>query len=157
MSTALAIHTSSANQRLLNLRSTLQVLTKNDQLLVVFLSTILLYTIYGLIMGGYFSLFIEKQQLFSPSIYAIIVTGLLTHLGAISSFELLVRRTSRSAVFNISLLLMLLGFILILFSKLLLDSLTLIDQFLISASPNLGTSSIVCCCIFHKNHVRRNR
>lgn len=115
VSTALAIHTSSANQRLLNLRSTLQVLTKNDQLLVVFLSTILLYTIYGLIMGGYFSLFIEKQQLFSPSIYAIIVTGLLTHLGAISSFELLVRRTSRSAVFNISLLLMLLGFILILF------------------------------------------
>ena len=115
VSTALAIHTSSANQRLLNLRSTLQVLTKNDQLLVVFLSTILLYTIYGLIMGGYFSLFIEKQQLFSPSIYAIIVTGLLTHLGAISSFELLVRRTSRSAVFNISLLLMLLGFIPILF------------------------------------------
>lgn len=115
VSTTLAIHTSSANQRLLNLRSTLQVLTKNDQLLVVFLSTILLYTIYGLIMGGYFSLFIEKQQLFSPSIYAIIVTGLLTHLGAISSFELLVRRTSRSAVFNISLLLMLLGFILILF------------------------------------------
>lgn len=115
VSTALAIHTSSANQRLLNLRSTLQVLTKNDQLLVVFLSSILLYTIYGLIMGGYFSLFIEKQQLFSPSIYAIIVTGLLTHLGAISSFELLVRRTSRSAVFNISLLLMLLGFILILF------------------------------------------
>lgn len=115
VSTALAIHTSSANQRLLNLRSTLQVLTKNDQLLVVFLSSILLYTIYGLIMGGYFSLFIEKQQLFSPSIYAIMVTGLLTHLGAISSFELLVRRTSRSAVFNISLLLMLLGFILILF------------------------------------------
>lgn len=115
VSTTLAIHTSSANQRLLNLRSTLQVLTKNDQLLVVFLSTILLYTIYGLIMGGYFSLFIEKQQIFSPSIYAIIVTGLLTHLGAISSFELLVRRTSRSAVFNISLLLMLLGFILILF------------------------------------------
>lgn len=96
------------------LRSMAQVVTKNDQLHVVFLSTFLLFSIYGLILGGFVSLFLDRERLFSPSVFAIIIVGTLTHLATIASFELLVRSTSRKVIFNLSLVLMLLGFTLML-------------------------------------------
>lgn len=95
---------------ILSLRTNIQVLLQNDQLLVVFLSSILLYTIYGLIFGGIFSCFVVQQVFLSPYIQTILVIGLLMHLVAISSFEILAQRFSNPTLFKASLVIMFVGF-----------------------------------------------
>lgn len=110
-------HRQKTVNNILSLRTNLQVLLQNDQLLVVFLSTVLLYTAYGLIFGGIFACFVVQQVFLSPYIQTILVIGFILHLGAISSFELLAKRFSNPTLFNASLALMLVGFSLILLEQ----------------------------------------
>lgn len=87
-----------------------QVLFKNDQLMVIFLSTVLLYTAFGLILGAYVSFFIEHQLLLNPTLYLILLGAGLLQLFAMASFEALVRHTSRTFIFSLSLYMSMAGF-----------------------------------------------
>ena len=101
-------------QHPLNLKTTGLVLGKNDQLMVIFLCTVLLNIAFGLILGGFISVAVQKQLIFDISFYAVLITGSIVQLSAMATFEPLVRRTSRPFVFKSSLLLVLMGFNLIL-------------------------------------------
>ena len=92
-----------------------KVLLKNDQLLVVFLSTIMLYTAFGIFLGASISIFIENHILNNPLLYAIVLVSCLLQLLAMVSFEPLVRYTSRAFVFNLGVYLIVLGALVLLF------------------------------------------
>ena len=94
-----------------------QVLVKNDQLMVIFLSTVLLYTAFGLILGAYVSFFIAHQLLLNPTLYLILLGAGLLQLFAMASFETLVRHTSRTFIFSLALYLTIVGFALMFWAE----------------------------------------
>lgn len=94
-----------------------QVLFKNDQLMVIFLSTVLLYTAFGLILGAYISFFIEHQLLLNPTLYLILLGAGLLQLFAMASFEALVRHTSRTFIFRLALYMSMAGFALMFWAE----------------------------------------
>lgn len=94
-----------------------QVLLKNDQLMVIFLSTVLLYTSFGLILGAYISFFIEHGLLVDPTLYLILIGAGLLQLFAMASFETMVRFTSRSFIFKLALFMGMGGFALMLWAE----------------------------------------
>ena len=91
-----------------------QVLVKNDQLMVIFLSTVLLYSAFGLILGAFILFLIEQQLLLSPTLYLIILLGALLQLFAMACFERLVRRTNRTFIFKLAIYMSMGGFALML-------------------------------------------
>ncbi len=94
-----------------------QVLIKNDQLMVIFLSTVLLYTAFGLMLGAYISFFIEHELLLAPSLYLILLGAGLLQLFAMASFETLVRHTSRTFIFSLALYMSMSGFALMFWAE----------------------------------------
>lgn len=105
-----AFHSHYQTQHPLTLKTIGLVLVKNDQLMVIFLCTVLLNIVFGLILGGFISVAVQKQLIFDISFYAVLIVGSFVQLSAMATFEPLVRRTSRPFVFKSSLLLVLMGF-----------------------------------------------
>lgn len=90
-----------------------QVLFKNDQLLVIFINTVLMCTSVGIMLGAYAVFVFEHSLQFDSSVYVILIVAGLLQLFAMASFEALVSRTSRSFVFNLSIYMMIAGFALL--------------------------------------------
>lgn len=109
-----AFHSHYQTQHPLTLKTIGLVLVKNDQLMVIFLCTVLLNIVFGLILGGFISVAVQKKLIFDISFYAVLIVGSFVQLSAMVTFEPLVRRTSRPFVFKSSLLLVLMGFSLML-------------------------------------------
>lgn len=101
----------------LSLRTMGHVLAKNDQLFVIFLSTLLLYSAFGIMLGSYVSFFVSHDLLTDSTLYVILGVTYFIQLSMMSLFELLVRITSRSFVFHFSLYLILGGFALMLLTQ----------------------------------------
>lgn len=91
-----------------------QVLVKNDQLMVIFLSAVLLYSAFGLILGAFILFLIEQHLLLNPTLYLIMLLGALLQLFAMASFERLMRRTNRTFIFKLAIYMSMGGFALML-------------------------------------------
>lgn len=86
--------------RLLN--RMLKVIFNNDQLVVLFLCSILLNTMIGIVLGALITFFMERSLFDQPTIYFILLAGALIQCFSMISFSSMARQIPRSWIFNLS-------------------------------------------------------